>query len=279
MAQDPRFKSHMANFSWTTLQLSMLQIWLLYCNTPYAANNATLKPKSCTVYQPPAPPPLYVLHPSVILDPSTPTTHSQPSPTLQPPPPPLLPHRPPQLPRLLATQRRRRHRPLPLVLPARHRLPKQLPPQLLRQPHHPRTHRRAVPPVLALPPARRNLLGKLPQPPLRGRQPPRRGVARGPPVGREAQSRRDARVARPDDVDDAFFFEALVRVFEGFLVDGFEVGEVALVVEGFAELEAGKGMLRGVDGMGWGWGTYELCAAERLGGLDPDVGFLGERGG
>lgn len=78
MAQDPRFKSHMANFSWTTLQLSMLQIWLLYCNTPYAANNATLKPKSCTVYQPPAPPPLYVLHPSVILDPQPPPpTHNR----------------------------------------------------------------------------------------------------------------------------------------------------------------------------------------------------------
>lgn len=37
-------------------------------------------------------------------------------------------------------------------------------------------------------------------------------------------------------MNDAFLCEALVGVSEGLLVDGFEVGEVALVVEGFAEL-------------------------------------------
>jgi len=35
-------------------------------------------------------------------------------------------------------------------------------------------------------------------------------------------------------------FEALVGVFERFFVDGFEVGEVALVVERFAELDSMK---------------------------------------
>ena len=36
--------------------------------------------------------------------------------------------------------------------------------------------------------------------------------------------------------DDAFFPEELEGVFEGFFVDGFEVGEVALVVERLSEL-------------------------------------------
>jgi hypothetical protein len=38
-------------------------------------------------------------------------------------------------------------------------------------------------------------------------------------------------------VDDSFLLEALVRVAQGFLVDGLEVAEVALVVESFSELE------------------------------------------
>lgn len=50
--------------------------------------------------------------------------------------------------------------------------------------------------------------------------------------------------------DDAFVVEVLVCVFEGFAVDGFEVGEVALVVEGFAK---------------------ELGFVEGLFGVEPDV--------
>jgi hypothetical protein len=54
------------------------------------------------------------------------------------------------------------------------------------------------------------------------------------PVRRDAQSGGDARVFGADYLDDSLFFEALVGVLEGFFVDGFEVGEVALVVEGFS---------------------------------------------
>ena len=44
------------------------------------------------------------------------------------------------------------------------------------------------------------------------------------------------------DEDDALFFGELEGVFQGFFVDGFPVGEVALVVEGFAQL----GLVSGV---------------------------------
>lgn len=56
----------------------------------------------------------------------------------------------------------------------------------------------------------------------------------GLPVGRKAQPRRDFGVSGLDNVDDALFFEALVGVFEGFFVNSFKVGEVALVVERLA---------------------------------------------
>ena len=58
----------------------------------------------------------------------------------------------------------------------------------------------------------------------------------GRPFGRELDSGGDSRVAGFGDGDYAFLEESLVGVFEGFFVDGFEVGEVALVVEGFSEL-------------------------------------------
>jgi hypothetical protein len=56
------------------------------------------------------------------------------------------------------------------------------------------------------------------------------------PLRGESHFRRRAIFFALCDDDDAFLCETVVRVFEGFFVDGFEVGEVALVVESFAEL-------------------------------------------
>ena len=62
------------------------------------------------------------------------------------------------------------------------------------------------------------------------------GVAIGGPVRSELDGGGVAGVFGFGEEEDAFFFEALVGVFEGFFVDGFEVGEVALVEERLAEL-------------------------------------------
>lgn len=40
-------------------------------------------------------------------------------------------------------------------------------------------------------------------------------------------------------MDNSFFLETGPGIFERFLVDGFKVGEISLVVEGFAELKGG----------------------------------------
>ena len=57
----------------------------------------------------------------------------------------------------------------------------------------------------------------------------------GRPFGGQFHGR-DFRSLAFRDLNDAFLCEALVGVSEGLLVDGFEVGEVALVVEGFSKL-------------------------------------------
>lgn len=54
--------------------------------------------------------------------------------------------------------------------------------------------------------------------------------------------------------------EALVGVFERFFVDGFEVGEVALVVERFAELDSMKIKMRPGEGGDRGGGRSTSCA-------------------
>lgn len=54
------------------------------------------------------------------------------------------------------------------------------------------------------------------------------------PFGSELDGCGDLGIAASRDEDDALFFEKLKSVFESFFVDGFEVGKVALVVEGFA---------------------------------------------
>lgn len=54
-------------------------------------------------------------------------------------------------------------------------------------------------------------------------------MAVGGPVRGEGEGGGEAGVFAVGEEEDAFFFEALVGVFEGFFVDGFEVGEVALV--------------------------------------------------
>lgn len=55
------------------------------------------------------------------------------------------------------------------------------------------------------------------------------GVAVRGPVRGEGEGGGEAGIFAVGEEEDAFFFEALVGVFEGFFVDGFEVGEVALV--------------------------------------------------
>lgn len=156
-------------------------------------------------------------------------------PILQPPPPLLLLDRFVQAQRLLARQPRRR----PAFLSPSVLLPdglfKELLAEFVREVDDTCAHRGAVAAILALASARRNLFGEIPQS-ARGDEVARHGVATWTPLGREAETGWDAGILGADDLDDAFFFEALVRVFEGFLVDGLKVAEVALVVEGFPEL-------------------------------------------
>lgn len=80
----------------------------------------------------------------------------------------------------------------------------------------------------------RDQLGKIPQAAAR-EDLAGGGIAFGGPFRGEAHGGGLGSLAL-GDVDDALFGEALVGVLQGFFVDGFEVGEVALVVEGFAEL-------------------------------------------
>lgn len=158
-------------------------------------------------------------------------------PPLQRPPLLLLPLTPLQHPLLIRTQPSRRIQPLGLLPPIHppHGLLPQLLPQLIRQPDYSCTHRRPIPSVLPLPPARSNLFGKVPQLPRRG-QVTRHLIPPRPPLGRHPEPRGDPRVFRPDHLDDPLLLEPLVRVLQRFLVYGFKVGEVALVVEGFAQL-------------------------------------------
>ena len=100
---------------------------------------------------------------------------------------------------------------------------------------NPRAHRRAIAPILPLAPRRRDLLREIPEP-ARREEGSVGGVAGRTPFGREAEARGNFGDLGRDDLEDAFFFEALEGVFEGFFVDGFEVAEVALVVERLAEL-------------------------------------------
>lgn len=184
-------------------------------------------------------------------------------PTLQAPSPPPLLHGPFQALCILTAQRRR----CPLLI--RHRRLKQLLPQLVRQLHDPRAHCRTIPAILPLTSTARDLFSKIPQP-ARGDKVPRRRVPRGSPLGREAQPRRNLGVFGLDDLDDAFFLEALVRVLERFFVDGLEVAEVALVVERLSELRIDQYVSEAEQGER----AYQLGAVLRLGDLDPDVLLL-----
>jgi hypothetical protein len=102
-------------------------------------------------------------------------------------------------------------------------------------PQHPRAHRRSIPPILALSPALRHFLDEIPQSTF-GNDFVRFRIATGRPFWGEFGARGDLWVAGFGDEDDTFVFEAGPGVFERFFVDSFEVGEVALVVECFAEL-------------------------------------------
>lgn len=76
--------------------------------------------------------------------------------------------------------------PLALALGTAHGLLEQLPPEHVRQPHHPRANRRAIAPVLALAPAVGDLLGEVPQPGAYGAEVAGRRVAGWLPLGCQA---------------------------------------------------------------------------------------------
>lgn len=147
---------------------------------------------------------------------------------LLPSPPPLLLQTPLQRLLLLPIDSTR-HRPLPL-----RRLKTPLP-KLIRQPQNPTRHRRPISSILPLSPRPRNLLREIPEFAL-GEESSCGGVTGGAPGGVETDAWGDFGVFGFDEVDHLVFGVAGEGVAEGFGVDGFEVGEVALVVEGFAEL-------------------------------------------
>ena len=166
----------------------------------------------------------------------------------------------------LSQPRPRRHL-LPPPLPRRYlparalkdRTRKKLPPNLIRQRQHPRADRSAVSPVftavvvsrkkknrnlkpradfapvgsrvfsIPFSPRQRNRLDKVPQ--LTSRDNVTCfGIASRRPCGGEFDGGGFLGLFAFREHDNAFFFEELEGVLEGFFVDGFEVGEVALVV-------------------------------------------------
>lgn len=144
--------------------------------------------------------------------PTAPSSYLQPRSLLEAPPPPLLPHGPLENQRVLAAEGGVAGLLLAPALGAAHRLLEQLAPEHVRQPHHPRAHRSAVAPVLALAPAVGDLLGEVPQPGADGVEAAGRRVAGWLPLGGQAQPRRDLCVSGLDDLDDAFLLEPCVGV-------------------------------------------------------------------
>lgn len=82
---------------------------------------------------------------------------------------------------------------------------------------------------LPFPPGLRNHLRELPQLPLRDDR-PRLFVPGRRPFRSQSHGRGDLWILASIMDDHTFFLEQLVGVFERFFVDGFEVGQVALVI-------------------------------------------------
>lgn len=138
------------------------------------------------------------------------------SPTLQLPPPLLRPDFLLHLGGLLHTQ------PGARLARGAGGLVEQFPAEHVREPDDPSADGGAVSAVLALAPRAGDAADKVPQAAL-GEDFARLGVAARHPVRGDAQAGRDLGVFGFDGINNAFFFETLVRVLDGFLVHGFKV--------------------------------------------------------
>lgn len=112
---------------------------------------------------------------------------------------------------------------------------KQLAAQHIRQSQHAAADCGTITSILALAARLGDLLGEIPELSF-GEEGTGCRIAGGSPGGTKLDPRRNLGVFGFDDVDELVFLEAKIRVFEGFLVDGLEIGEVALMVESFTKL-------------------------------------------